>query len=62
MLKPDGEISLVDFGTARIFTTENTEDTVCLGTPGYAAPEQYGGLGQSGPQSDIYCLGATVLS
>lgn len=60
MLKPDGEISLVDFGTARIFTTENTEDTVCLGTPGYAAPEQYGGLGQSGPQSDIYCLGATL--
>lgn len=60
MLKPDGEISLIDFGTARIFKTGNSEDTTCLGTPGYAAPEQYGGNGQSRPQSDIYCLGATL--
>lgn len=60
MLKPNGEISLIDFGTARIFKTGNSEDTTCLGTPGYAAPEQYGGNGQSRPQSDIYCLGATL--
>lgn len=60
ILKPDGEIALIDFGTARIFKTGNSEDTVCLGTPGYAAPEQYGGNGQSCPQSDIYCLGATL--
>ncbi len=59
MLKPDGEISLIDFGTARIFKTGNSEDTTCLGTPGYAAPEQYGGNGQTTPQTDIYCLGAT---
>lgn len=60
MLKPDGEISLIDFGTARVFKTGNSEDTTCLGTPGYAAPEQYGGNGQSRPQTDIYCLGATL--
>lgn len=60
MLKPDGEISLIDFGTARVFKTGNSEDTTCLGTPGYAAPEQYGGKGQSAPQTDIYCLGATM--
>lgn len=60
MLRPNGEISLIDFGTARIFKTGNSEDTTCLGTPGYAAPEQYGGNGQSRPQSDIYCLGATL--
>ena len=59
MLKPDGEISLIDFGTARVFKTGNSEDTTCLGTPGYAAPEQYGGNGQTRPQTDIYCLGAT---
>lgn len=59
MLKPDGEISLIDFGTARIFKTGNSEYTTCLGTPGYAAPEQYGGNGQTTPQTDIYCLGAT---
>lgn len=60
MLKPNGEISLIDFGTARVFKTGNSEDTTCLGTPGYAAPEQYGGNGQSRPQTDIYCLGATL--
>ncbi|HCT90294.1 MAG TPA: serine/threonine protein kinase, partial [Lachnospiraceae bacterium] len=60
MLKPDGKISLIDFGTARIFKEGNSDDTTCLGTPGYAAPEQYGGNGQSGPRSDIYCLGATL--
>lgn len=60
MLKPSGEISLIDFGTARVFKTGNSEDTTCLGTSGYAAPEQYGGNGQSRPQTDIYCLGATL--
>lgn len=60
MLKPDGEICVVDFGTARLFKTGNTEDTVCLGTPGYAAPEQYGGSGQTDPRTDIYTLGSTL--
>ncbi|MGN1139888.1 MAG: serine/threonine protein kinase [Oliverpabstia sp.] len=60
MLRPNGEIALIDFGTARVFKSGNAEDTTCLGTPGYAAPEQYGGNGQSGPQTDIYCLGATL--
>lgn len=60
MLKPDGEICVVDFGTARIYKMGNKEDTTCLGTPGYAAPEQYGGNGQTRPQTDIYNLGATL--
>lgn len=60
MLRPEGEISLIDFGAARVFKSGNSEDTVCLGTPGYAAPEQYGGNGQTRPQTDIYCLGATL--
>lgn len=60
MIKPDGEISLIDFGTARIFKAGSSEDTVCLGTPGYAAPEQYGGSGQTVAQTDIYCLGAML--
>ena len=60
MLKPDGEICVIDFGTARTFKQGNLEDTTCLGTPGYASPEQYGGNGQSTPKSDIYCLGATL--
>ena len=63
MLRPNGEITLIDFGTAREFKIENIEDTTSLGTPGYAAPEQYGSQdhkGKARPESDIYCLGATL--
>ena len=35
------------------------KDTVYMGTPGYAPPEQYG-RGQSDARSDIYALGATL--
>lgn len=60
MLKPDGSISLIDFGTAREHKSFKVEDTTCLGTRGYAAPEQYGGMGQTDARTDIYCLGATI--
>ena len=39
MLKPDGNITLIDFGTAREYKEKNLADTTCLGTVGYAAPE-----------------------
>ena len=45
MLRPDGQIVLIDFGTAREYKTGQNEDTTSLGTKGYAAPEQYGGAG-----------------
>ena len=60
MLKPDGTIVLIDFGTARQYKQENLEDTTCLGTRGYAAPEQFGGHGQTDARTDIYCLGTTI--
>ena len=60
MLKPDGHITLVDFGTAREFKSARARDTVHLGTRGYAAPEQYSGAGQSDARTDIYCLGVTI--
>lgn len=60
MMQPDGKLILIDFGTAREFKNENVEDTVCLGTKGYAAPEQFGGQGQTDERTDIYCLGATL--
>lgn len=60
MLKPDGNITVFDFGTAREYKSGNSEDTTCLGTKGYAAPEQYGGRGQTDARTDIYCLGATL--
>lgn len=61
MLKPDGNITLIDFGTAREFKNRAmVEDTTCLGTRGYAAPEQFGGRGQTDGRTDIYCTGATL--
>ena len=61
MLTPQREVKLIDFGIARFFKPGQARDTVSLGTPGYAAPELYGGLGQSDPRSDVYSLGALLL-
>lgn len=60
MLKPDGNLVLIDFGIAREYKEQNLADTTCLGTIGYAAPEQFGGRGQTDARTDIYCLGATL--
>ena len=59
MLTPQNEVKLVDFGIARIFRQDQSTDTRALGTPGYAAPEQYG-KGQSDPRTDLYAFGATI--
>ncbi len=58
MVTPEGELKLIDFGIARLFTPGKVTDTAQFGTPGYAPPEQYGG--QTEPRSDIYSLGAVV--
>lgn len=61
MLKPDGNIMVIDFGTAKNYEIELGE-TTGIGTIGYAAPEQYigSGLGRSDARTDIYCLGITL--
>ena len=61
MLKPDGNVMLIDFGAAREYKTTNLTDTVLLGTRGYAAPEQYRSDGQSDERTDIYSLGVMVF-
>ena len=60
MLQPNGNVKLIDFGIAREYKEHNLEDTVSLGTKGYAAPEQFGGRGQTDARTDIYCLGVTL--
>ncbi len=60
MLTPEGEVKLIDFGIARFFKPGGSRDTVNLGTPGYAAPEQYGGRGQSDVRADVYGLGVLL--
>ena len=54
-----GRLYLIDFGIARHFNPDKKRDTGPLGSPGYAAPEQYG-RAQSTAQTDIYGLGATL--
>ncbi len=61
MLSETGQIWLVDFGTVRKYSPEKLGDTTCLGTMGYAAPEQYGGRGQSDFRTDIYGFGVTLF-
>lgn len=59
MLTPENHLYLIDFGIARFFKPDQVKDTVALGSPGYAAPEQYGRT-QTTPSSDIYSLGAVL--
>ncbi|MBE5876489.1 MAG: serine/threonine protein kinase, partial [Lachnospiraceae bacterium] len=60
VLRPDGTVVLIDFGTAREFKEDALGDTNNLGTRGYAAPEQFGKRGQTDARTDIYCLGMTL--
>lgn len=60
MINVYGKLKLIDFGTARNYKENNNQDTTYLGTMGYAAPEQFGGKGQTDVRSDIYSFGATL--
>lgn len=64
MLRPDGNIMMIDFGTARTQKVgiAMQSDTVCIGTEGFAAPEQFGGISQSDARTDIFCLGGTLYN
>lgn len=59
IVQPDGALKLIDFGIARHFKPSQAKDTQALGTPGYAAPEQYA-LEQADARSDVYALGALL--
>src|SRR6266705_1335238 len=59
MLTPEGHLYLIDFGIARHFKPGQMRDTMAFGSPGYAAPEQYGKT-QTTSRADIYSLGATL--
>ena len=59
MITRKKRVYLIDFGIARAFSPGKAKDTTPLGSPGYAAPEQYG-RAQSDQRTDIYGLGATL--
>lgn len=59
MVTQEGRVYLIDFGIARFFKEGQPQDTMVLGSPGYAPPEQHGS-GQTNQRSDLYALGATL--
>jgi len=56
--KTDGKVMLVDFGIARAISQETPTPQTRVGTPNYAAPEQF--KGQNEQRSDLYSLAATM--
>lgn len=59
LIAKDGHIRLIDFDAARVPKENREQDTVQLGTRGYAPPEQYG-FSQTDERADIYALGVTI--
>lgn len=53
---PSGDCYLIDMGTVRTYHEDGTLDTVFMGTPDTAAPEQFGAK-QTDNRTDIYSLG-----
>ena len=52
----NGNVTLLDFGIARVYCEGAASDTVHFGTRSFAPPEQFG-FGQTTIQSDVYALG-----
>jgi eukaryotic-like serine/threonine-protein kinase len=61
-ITPDGRITLVDFGLAKIMIANQQTTTGARAmTPGYSPPEQYG-TAPTDARTDIYSLGATLYA
>lgn len=54
-----GVAKITDFGISRFCRKDQSADTRILGTPGYAAPEQFG-FAQTDERADIYSLGVLM--
>lgn len=63
MLTRDGRIKMADFGLAKRFDVESsfrTQTGTSMGTPDYAAPEQFDAHAQIDHRADIYALGVMI--
>ena len=59
MIGQNKEVWLLDFNAVKEIRSGSSRDTRLMGTPEFAAPEQYG-FGQSDVRTDIYGLGVTM--
>jgi hypothetical protein len=59
IVRPGGELVLVDFGSTRRLSGSRTHGSTLVGTFGYMPTEQLGGTVDA--TSDLYALGATLL-
>ena len=60
VIRPDGRPVLVDFGAALDLAARRADGGLTVaGTAGYMPPEQ--AMGNAGPRSDLFGLGATML-
>lgn len=59
LLQEDGTVWLLDFDIARCCKPSAGRDTALLGTPGYAAPEQFG-FRQTDARADLFALGVLL--
>ncbi len=61
-IRDDHSPLLIDFGAARRTLTTEAPGLTPMYTPGFAAPEQYGGDTPLGPWTDIYAVGASLFA
>jgi eukaryotic-like serine/threonine-protein kinase len=55
-----GKVYLVDFGSVQTLASKAGKTVTVVGTYGYMPPEQFGGYAT--PASDLYSLGATLIT
>jgi len=60
LVRSDGSPVLIDFGAARQDRPDRARSVMAMYSPAYAAPEQVLAMGEQGPWTDIYGLGATL--
>lgn len=62
LLKPNGQVYLLDFSVACEYVYGVAAEENPLGVHGYAAPEQFSSTQRPDPRADIYGLGMTMYT